>query len=132
MLQGDRKWAIICYIPIFNIVTCPLTAVRKANNPFCRFHHRQGLALFGLWFLTVFVALISQTLSLMLWGIVLLLHGAGVYFAIKGTTGRIPIIVDFAEKIPEYYFFTLLTGKNPDVLTPDLPPSSPPDVPQSK
>lgn len=109
--MGDRKWAISCYIPIFNIVTCLITAVRMINDKFCLFHARQGLVLFGLWFFTILVALISQTLSLMLWGVVLLLHVSGVVFAYYGKETQIPILGQIAMRIPEKYIFEFLTGK---------------------
>lgn len=109
--MGDRKWAISCYIPIFNIVTCLITAVRMINDKFCLFHARQGLVLFALWFFTILVALISQTLSLMLWGVVLLLHASGVVFAYYGKETQIPILGQIAMRIPEKYIFEFLTGK---------------------
>ncbi len=115
MLDSDRKWAISCYIPVFNIVICVLAAIRKVNSKFCLFHARQGLALFGLWFITIAVALISQTLSLMLWGVVLLLHGTGVFMAYKKSETQIPILGQLGLRIPEYYIFELLTGKKPEI-----------------
>jgi uncharacterized membrane protein len=114
MLDSDKKWAISCYIPVLNLVTCVLTSVRKVNSSFCLFHARQGLVLFGLWFLTIVVALVSQTLSLMLWGVVLLLHGSGAVLAFKNEVSKIPVLGDLAMKINEYYLFKLLTGKNPE------------------
>ena len=115
MLDSERKWAISCYIPIFNIVMCALTSVRKVNSKFCLFHARQGLALFALWIFTILVALVSQTLSLMLWGVVLLLHGAGMFIAYSSAITKIPLLGQLAMKIPEYYLFELLSGKKPEV-----------------
>ncbi|MFH1284167.1 MAG: hypothetical protein ABIH78_01085 [Candidatus Peregrinibacteria bacterium] len=114
MPENDRKWAMSCYVPIFNIIFCVFVSVRKADSRFCRFHARQGLILFFLWFLTIIVALISQTLSLMLWGVVLLLHGAGAFIAYTNKETKIPVIGHFAAMIPEFYIFTLLTGKKPE------------------
>ena len=111
MVDSDRKWAISCYIPVFNVVICALASVRKVGSKFCLFHARQGLALFGLWFVTILIALISQTLSLMLWGVVLLLHGSGMFIAYNKAETKIPILGQLAMKIPEYYLFNLLTGK---------------------
>lgn len=122
MIDSDRKWAISCYVPIFNIVICVLTSVRKANSKFCLFHARQGLILFGLWFLTIFISLISQALSLMLWGIVLLLHGSGIVIAYNNAVTQIPIIGQMAMRIPEYYLFKLLTGKKPEELAQEQSP----------
>lgn len=103
-----------CYIPIFNIVTCVLTAVKMVNSKFCLFHARQGLILFALWFLTIVVAMVSPVVSLMLWGVVLLLHGSGMVIAFNMKETAIPIIGQFAVKIPENYLFNFLTRKKPN------------------
>lgn len=110
-----KKWAISCYIPIFNIVTCILTSVRMVNDNFCIFHARQGLLLFALWFLTILVALILPIASLMLWGVVLVLHIAGIVIAATGKETPIPIIGQLALKIPPDYISNLLTGKRVDL-----------------
>ena len=114
LISGGKKWAISCYIPIFNIITCILTSVRMVNDKFCTFHARQGLVLFALWFLTILVALILPILSLMLWGVVLLLHIAGIVIAASGKETPIPIIGQLAMKIPSDYIANLLTGKRID------------------
>lgn len=117
MLETDRKWALSCYIPVFNVVTCALASVRRVNSKFCRFHARQGLVLFALWFVTILLALVSQVLSLMLWVVVLVLHGAGLFIAYKNKETQLPVVGQFAMKIPEYYLFILLTGKAPPDIT---------------
>lgn len=114
MIETDRNWALICYIPIFNVITCPLSAVRRVNSKLCRFHARQGLVLFALWIFTIAVALISPILSLMLWGITLLLHGAGAYIAFSLKETRIPVVGQIALRIPEYLLYTRLTGLDPE------------------
>lgn len=113
-ITGEKRWAMACYIPVFNIVTCVLAAVKMINSKFCLFHARQGLVLFGLWFLTIVVAVISPVVSLMLWGIVLLLHGSGMVIAFNMKETAIPIIGQFAAKIPENYIFSFLTHKKVD------------------
>lgn len=123
MLDSDRKWAISCYIPVFNVVICALASVRKVNSKFNLFHARQGLALFALWIFTILVALISQTLSLMLWGVVLLLHGTGMFIASSKAETKIPVLGQLAMKIPEYYLYQLLTGKIPEQK--QQPPAQP-------
>ncbi len=115
-ISGERGWSMACYIPVFNIIACPLCAVRMVASKLCRFHSRQGLALFSLWMFTIFIALISQTLSLMLWGITLLLHIAGVVIAYTGSETKIPLLGQLAVKIPEYHIFEILTGKKPEAL----------------
>ncbi len=116
-MPNEKRWAITCYIPIFNVLFCVLALVRMINSKFSVFHARQGLVLFGLWFFTILIALINQTFSLMLWGVVLLLHGSGIFIAAKGSQAKIPVLGDLAMKIPEDYFFKLLTGKVPEENT---------------
>lgn len=112
--SDDIKWGLICYVPVVNIVTCMVTAVVKIKSKYALFHARQGLVLFVSWFVTILVAFISPVLSLMMWGAVLLLHAAGMMIAYGGKTTKIPILGDFAMRIPETYFFTLLTQKTLD------------------
>lgn len=114
-LPSERKWALSCYVPILNVVSCLITLVRMVDSKFCRFHARQGLVLFLLWFLTIVVALFSQIVSLMLWGVVLFLHALGVAMAFGNQMTKMPVIGRISEKIPEYYFFRLLTGKEPAI-----------------
>ena len=116
-ISGERIWALLCYIPAFNILTCPLASVKMVNSKLVRFHARQGLALFGFWFLSVLVAIISPLLSLLLWGVALFLSILGMVIAFNGKETRIPILGQLAAGIGEYALFKLLTGKNP-VVTP--------------
>lgn len=113
-LKGEKGWAMSCYIPVFNVVTCVLCSVKMVSSKFCLFHARQGLVLFCLWFLTIVVAVISPVISLMLWGVVLLLHVSGMMIAYSAKTTEIPVVATFANKIPEDYVFRLLTKKSLD------------------
>lgn len=113
-VSAEKRWAMSCYIPVFNLITCTIVSVRMVNSKFCRFHSRQGLALFALWIATIFIALISQTLSLMLWGILIAVHIAGMVFAYMKKETMIPLLGQLAMKIPEFYMFTFLTGKKFD------------------
>ena len=113
-ITGEKGWAVSCYVPVFNVLFCVLASVKMVNSKFCLFHARQGLVLFGLWFLTIVMALISPVLSLMLWGVVLLLHASGMFIAYNMKTAEIPVIGKLAMRIPENYFFLKLTGKKLD------------------
>lgn len=121
-ISGEKRWAIGCYIPVFNILICVLASIKMVNSKFCLFHARQGLVLFGLWFLTILVALISPVLSLMMWGVVLLLHASGMVIAYNMKVAEIPVIGKLAMKIPETYVFGVLTGKKLD--DPTEPPKN--------
>ena len=113
-ITTDKRWAMVCYIPVLNVVTCVITAVRRVDSPFCLFHARQGLALFILWFLFILIALLSPIISLMMLGAVLLLHISGFVIAYMGAQTKIPILGNLAMKIPDVYLFTWLTKKIPD------------------
>ncbi|MBI5754544.1 hypothetical protein HZA40_05405 [Candidatus Peregrinibacteria bacterium] len=120
-LKGEKGWAMSCYIPVFNIITCVLTSIKMVSSKFCLFHARQGFVLFLLWFLTIVVAVLSPMLSMMLWGVVLMLHVAGMVIAYGLKVTEIPIVSGFAAKIPDDFVFKLLTGKKLDG------PSNPPN-----
>src|SRR3989338_8555093 len=113
-ITNERWWGVACYIPIFNIVTCVITAVKMSNSKFCLFHARQGLLLFALWFLTIVVAVVSPIVSLMFWGAVLLLHAAGIILALGMKQVQIPLLGQLAMRIPELYLHNLLTGTKAD------------------
>lgn len=133
-LKGEKGWAISCYIPVFNIVTCVLCSIKMVSSKFCLFHARQGLALFACWFITtIIISIISPLVSLMTLGLVIALHIAGMVIAYSGKVTEIPIVGTFAMKIPEDYVFKMLTGKSldkpavstitPATPTPPVPPS---------
>ena len=121
-ISSERKWAMSCYIPVFNIVVCILASIRMVNNKFVLYHVRHGLILFAMWFVTIVVSLISPTISLMLLGVVLLFHVFGLIAAYKTKTSKIALVSGFANKIPEDYIFKKLTGKTPEKI-PDANPA---------
>ena len=115
-MNKERLWAISCYIPVINLVICLVCAVRMINSKLCRFHLSQGLVLFVLWILTIVAGLFSKKISLMLWGIVLLFHGVGAYFAFKGALSGIPVVSQIARNFDAIKIFESLTGKKPEDL----------------
>lgn len=110
----DKRWAMACYIPFINLFTCVLTSVKMINSKFCLFHARQGLVVFALWAISILIGVVFPTLGLMMWGVVLLLCVSGMVIAYTGKETEIPIIGQFAKKIPEYFVFKTLTGKIPE------------------
>lgn len=113
-LSKERKWAMSCYIPVINIVICILASIRMIHDKTVLYHARQGLVLFGFWFVTLLVGLVFGTISLMLLGVVLMLHVICLIHAYKMKTTTIPLVTDLANKIPEDYIFKKLTGKAPE------------------
>lgn len=133
-MSTEKKWGILCYFPVANVVFCMVASVRLSGDKFVQFHVRQGMVLFGIWVITNFVAVIFPLLSLILWVILLLLYGAGMAIAYGGQVTMIPFVGQIAMKIPEDYFMRKLTnGKSPQpsVGTEDLK-EKPPVPPQSK
>lgn len=110
----EKRWAMSCYIPFINLFTCVLTSVKMINSKFCLFHARQGLVVFALWAISILIGVVFPTLGLMMWGVVLLLCVSGIVIAYTGKETEIPIIGQFAKKIPEYFVFKTLTGKIPE------------------
>ncbi len=110
----DKKWSFLSYIPLFNFPFFVIASVKSVDSDFVLFHVRQGLALFVITFFVLLVSIISSTLGLMLWGINLLLHGIGVYGVYEEKKLKIPVVGDFALKIPKYLLYEKLTGKAPD------------------
>lgn len=112
-IKNERIWAMSCYFPLINIITCVLASVKMVNSANCLFHARQGLVLFALWFLSVIAVILSPFLSLVMWVLVLLLHVGAIAMVFAGNPLRIPVLSQLALKIPEKYLYTLLTGKIP-------------------
>lgn len=114
-MTEEKKWGLLCYVPILNIVFCAICSVKMKQNKFCHFHARQGLVLASIWILAIFIAVISPFLSLILWIIMLILHGAGMALAFSGQMMEIPLFGKIAMKIPDDYLYKVLTGgKCPD------------------
>lgn len=107
----EKTWALLCYIPFINLITCLLTAVRQVNSSYCRFHSRQGLMIFIVFAVAVLISLVSVILSLMLHGIVIALYFFSLYFTYSEKHFRIPLLAILADRIPEYYLYEVLTGK---------------------
>jgi len=112
--NSGRLIGYLSYIPILNVLPCIIGIIRTVNDRFVVFHAKQGLVLFAVWLLTIFIAFISQILSLLLWGIVLFLHGLGFYSVFKQKMFKLPVVSFFAEKISEIAIYRHLTGREPD------------------
>ncbi len=87
--------AIVAYIVFF----IPLLTEDK-NDPFVKFHVKQGLALFVAWIAVSFVSMIpfiGWTLSPVLSLGMLALMGAGIYHAYKGEQKSLPLIGKFGD-----------------------------------
>lgn len=113
VVPNENLWALLCYIPFFNAILCPLIAVRMVESRLCRFHSKQGLLLFGTWIALMFIAPIFPLFGVILWTFLILAHFLGMYFAWIGNFFRLPIIANLGDRIAEYAIFKFLTGKLP-------------------
>ena len=124
-MVNEKKWGVLCYLPVVNVVFCMIVAAKFSESKFLKFHLRQGTVLFGVWMLTNFVALVMPVLSLIMWVVLLLLYGAGMAIAYGGQMTSIPFIGEVALKIPEDYFYKHLTGGKTPPQTPQSPQEEP-------
>lgn len=94
--QEIRLAAILAYIPILCFI--PLLSMKE--NPQNRFHARQGVLLFLIELVAV-IFLVDGISDFIFKGILLIAVAfsiAGIYFAFKGKTYKLPIIGDLADK----------------------------------
>ncbi len=88
--------AIVAYIVFF----IPLLTEDK-NDPFVKFHVKQGLTLFVAWIAAGFVSMvpfIGWTLAPLLSLAMLVLMAIGIYGAYKGEQKPLPLIGQFADR----------------------------------
>ncbi len=94
--KENTGMAIIAYIIFF----IPLLTDAK-NDPFCKYHVKQGLVLFISWIITCifsFVPIIGWFLAPILGLCLLILLIIGIMNAAKGEQKALPIIGQYAEK----------------------------------
>lgn len=108
-----KLWSVLCYLPFANLVFCVLASVKFADIASIRFHLRQGLVLFVLIFLSLFVILVSYVLGLVLFFIIVLYHIIGILALVTDTFLILPGVGQIANKIPEFFLYRTLTGKDP-------------------
>lgn len=113
MDDKTKKWSMLCYLPVVNVLTCLLASVQCVDNTECRFHARQGLVIFGLFFFNIIFSFMFYTLGLLIHGIILLMYVSALVSVSMGNKIEFPGIKQIALKIPEFYLYSLLTGKQP-------------------
>jgi uncharacterized membrane protein len=91
----NNAMAMVAYIAFF----IPLLTEDK-NDPFVKFHVKQGLVLFVAWFAAGFVAMVpfvGQMLSPILYLGALVLMAIGIFGASKGGQKPLPLIGKYAD-----------------------------------
>lgn len=102
--NDERNWAAVSYLWIFVLI--PLLLKKYNNSLYVKFHLRQGLMMFLIFFF--FEWLILNILSLFLpdgvvyiaKSLVFVMFGVLAFMAWQGKWFRIPVIYNFSKKIP--------------------------------
>jgi uncharacterized membrane protein len=87
--------AMLCYLPIF----CLYPWSQRRELPGIADHARQGMILFGV---EVFLFLVTvPAFYKLLWLVVAVMAGLGVWSAFNGRSFRLPVLGDLADKLEE-------------------------------
>lgn len=127
--QEDRMWAAIGYVAFLGIVTFAM----KPRNEFCKKHAAQGLVIFAVWFLGLFLLAFPSFIAaigglVMLGGTVLAI--IGIVMAIRSLEFNLPVLTDIAKKIPAEKIIGSVTGKPEQKTEQTQQQQSQPQTPQ--
>lgn len=119
--SDEKIWGALSYIPMVAL----LALLLKPHSEFIKLHGRQGLLIFGIFFLTIFLYIILPPLGAILGGLIqLALFVVGIYSLVQAFMGnwwKIPVLGDIAEKLPIEAFTKATT-----VAITGQPPATPP------
>jgi len=97
-VEEGKFFAVIAYISFL----CIITLVLKRENKFALYHGKQGLVLF-VCEVASFILSIIPFVGMLVWRlgvwVFLLVSLWGIIIALSGTTQKIPVFSDIAEKI---------------------------------
>jgi len=102
----EKMWAMVSYIPLVAI----LSLLIKPDSKFVRLHGRQGLILFGIFFVCIFLYLVPFIGALfggLIQFAIFVLGVFSMYQALIGNWWKIPVLGDVAEMIPIDLFTTV-------------------------
>lgn len=109
----EKIWSILCYIPFVNLIFTLLASVKFADNQAIRFHVRQGLVLFLISFFSLLLVLVSYSVGVFFLLLLLIFHSIEIVAVFTDTYLILPGIGQVCMKIPEFFLYRLLTGKDP-------------------
>lgn len=102
----ERILSALCYVPFLTILTSPLAVIKKPGSKFCEFHASQGILLFVVWFVSLFLAAaLAPMIGGLIWLLLLVASAVGVVKAWSGSEFRIPGLAPFAKYVPVSKFF---------------------------
>ncbi len=111
--SSEKIWSVLCYLPFINIIFAVLASVKFVDNQGLRFHSRQGVVIFVLYFLSLIFVLINYGFGVMFFLILLIFSLIEIIAIFTDTFLILPGIGQIAQKIPEFFLYRLLTGKDP-------------------
>lgn len=97
-IKEGKFFAVISYISFL----CIISLVLKKDNPFALYHAKQGLVLFVMevvCFLISIVPFLGWLLVVMGFVIFPIFSALGIFQALMGNNGRLPIVSDIADNI---------------------------------
>ena len=100
--SDERMLSAICYVPFLALLTSPLAVIKKPESKFCEFHASQGLVLFVVWFISLWVLAIVPSLMLggVIWLLLLIASVLGLIKAFSGSEFKIPGLAAVAVHVP--------------------------------
>jgi uncharacterized membrane protein len=97
--QEEKIFGAVSYVPMIQLITLMF----KPDSAYVRLHARQGLLMFGLFFLCIFLYIIPYLgpvfAGLIQFGL-MVLGLFSIYQALIGNWWKIPVLGDIAEMIP--------------------------------
>ncbi len=125
--SNEKLWSAIAYVPMMAL----LSLLIKPDSAYVRLHGRQGLLIFLLFFVSIFLYVILVPLGPLLAGLAQLgLFVIGFYSAVQALLGnwwKIPVLGDIAENIPVDFLTKtatqVLTGQQSTTTTEQTPPT---------
>lgn len=107
--SDEKLWAALSYIPMIAL----LSLIIKPRSEYVKLHGRQGLVLFIIFFLSIFLYIVIPPLGPLLGGLIQLgIFVLGIYSILQAFVGnwwKIPIIGDLAKMIPAEAFAKVTT-----------------------
>ncbi|MFA6550602.1 MAG: hypothetical protein WCT36_04595 [Candidatus Gracilibacteria bacterium] len=110
--QKDEKiMSALCYFPFFSVIICAFALIKKPGSSLVIYHIKAALALFGLWFIGLFVFAIMPLFGSFTYLIFLAGNVYGAYLGFTGKMNYIPVATWMGKFIPVEKIYTILVGK---------------------
>jgi hypothetical protein len=101
----------LCYVPFASVVFCLVVLLRYPHSSFAVYHVRQGLALFFVWFFSLFLLSSSLFFGLIFWLVLFFFTFKTGFMALRGDKFAFPYLQNLAAFIPVEKIYSHLTGR---------------------